>query len=97
MSTIFRKATLWIINATSVSSLLRRINGAEGPDQEPSVFVQDCSRIKMLLTSASKFCPVIFGLNIEDLKDLLGQENNVAVTEVALRVLVALETELDKK
>lgn len=97
MTVILRKGTLWIINATSVSSLLRRLKQTPGSDHKPADTAEDCSRIKMSLITASKFRPSIFGLHIVDLEESLIKEDHVAITEVALRVLVALGAEVGEK
>ncbi|GJJ10554.1 hypothetical protein Clacol_004781 [Clathrus columnatus] len=97
MTIILRKATLWIINVSSVPWLLRRIKQADNPDRESTSIVRECSKVKIVLIFASKYCSSIFKPHIEDLKRSLEKENSAVVTEVTLRALIALGTEVDKE
>jgi sister chromatid cohesion protein PDS5 len=100
MSVIHRKASLWIINISSIPSLVKRIQRAlteEGGDPGPSEGERIARVAKVALTFVSKHCPAIYKLHVGEFVKALADEKNARLGEVALQALAAVRWEASER
>lgn len=100
MSVIHRKASLWIINTSSIPSLVKRIQRAPTEDSDdpgPSDAERLARVAKVALTYISKHCPAIYKPHVGEFAKALADEKNARLGEVGLQALAALRWEASDK
>jgi sister-chromatid-cohesion protein PDS5 len=92
MAAIQRKASLWIVNTSSIPPLVKRIQRASvhGDDAAgPSEAERFARAAKTVLAYVSKHCPALYKLHTGELAKALADEKNPRLGEVALQALAA--------
>lgn len=100
MSVIHRKASLWIINTSSIPSLVKRIQRApteEGDDPSPSEAERLARVAKVALSFVSKHCPAIYKPHVGEFVKALADEKNVRLAEVTLQALAAVRWDVSDR
>lgn len=99
MSDIQRKASLWIINTSSIPLLVRRIQRAPlEQDHSGLSEAEQFSRVaKVALTFVSKHCPTIYKSHVGEFAKALADEKNAQLGEVALQALAAIRWEANER
>lgn len=96
LSNVQRKASLWIINTSSIPSLIKRIQRAptqQQDDSNSSETEQFSSVAKVALTFVSKHCPTVYKPHVGEFAKALADEKNAQLGEVALQALAAVRWE----
>lgn len=86
MSIFLRRCTLRIINQSSISSLLKRL-------QKPSSSANaslTTQRVRQLLTYISKHCPALYKAHVSELTKAIADEKNPVLVEVGMQALAAV-------
>ncbi|KAF8582552.1 ARM repeat-containing protein [Ramaria rubella] len=99
MSGIQRKGSLWIINTSSIPSLVKRIQRAPDTtsDDSPSEADRLARVAKVALSYISKHCPAIHKPHVGEFAKALADEKNVRLGEVALQALAAAQWDTTDK
>lgn len=77
-----------IVNDSSVTPLLKRLQRPEGPSKEARDAVQEAA-YKLLVLMAKEGAPM-FRSHVAELHTLMGEKKNERLAEVALRALAAV-------
>jgi len=80
MTIFLRRATLRIVNQSSISTLIKRVQKSA----TSSKYAQQ------LLTFASKHCPILYKPHVSELTKAIADERNVVLVEVAMHALAAV-------
>lgn len=86
MSIFLRRCTLRIINQSSISSLLKRL-------QKPSSSANaslTTQHVRQLLTYISKHCPALYKAHVSELTKAIADEKNPVLVEVGMQALAAV-------
>ena len=94
MAKVQRKASLWMVNTSSIPHLVRRIQRGridEGNDTaDPSEDERFARIANAVLNYVSKHCPAIYKLHTGEFAKALADETNPRLNEVALQALAAI-------
>lgn len=109
MATFLRRSSLWIVNTSSISTLLERISPSFTPasQYQPQSQAQAQATIEnentrvadisyWLLMFIAKHCPMIFEPHVGLLTKMVSDDKDERSTEIALRALAAV-TRVDEK
>lgn len=91
MTVLVRRASLRIINQSSIPTLVKRVQRGDSTHlQSPSHLAQK------ILTYTSKNCPALYQAHVGELAKAIADEKNPALVEVSLQALAAV-AQLDDK
>ncbi|KAI0251942.1 armadillo-type protein [Lactifluus subvellereus] len=91
MTVFLRRASLRLVNQSSIPSLLRHLQRGDptGDGHAPSQAQLFANNAQVILTSVSKYCPIIYKAHVGELNKAIADENPRLV-EVCLQALAAL-------
>jgi sister-chromatid-cohesion protein PDS5 len=78
MTVILRRASLRIVNQSSIPTLIKRIQKT------------DSKHAQTLLTYISKHCPALYTPHISELTKAIADEKNLRLVEVGMQALAAV-------
>ena len=92
MSTFLRRASLRLVNQSSIPFLLRHLErGDPTCDGYGSSHAQlSANNAQAILTSVSKYCPIIYKAHVGELNKAIADEKNPRLVGVCLQALAAL-------
>ena len=90
MMSILRQASLWIVNQSSIPTLLKSVQKGEPAGRKPTKAHAASANAKILLTTISKHCPDLFRAHVSEILKALAEDKNLPLVEVALQALSAL-------
>jgi sister chromatid cohesion protein PDS5 len=92
MSTFLRRASLRLINQSSIPFLLRHLErGDPTCDGYGTSHAQlSANNAQAILTSISKYCPIIYKAHVGELNKAIADEKNPRLAEVCLQALASL-------
>ena len=109
MATFLRRSSLWVVNTSSISTLLERISPSFTPasqyqpqsqSQAQATIENENTRVAdisyRLLMFIAKHCPMIFESHVGLLTKMVSDDKDERCTEIALRALSAV-TRVDEK
>ena len=109
MATFLRRSSLWVVNTSSISTLLERISPSFTPasqyqpqsqSQAQTTIENENTRVAdisyRLLMFIAKHCPMIFESHVGLLTKMVSDDKDERCTEIALRALSAV-TRVDEK
>ncbi|KAH9968243.1 armadillo-type protein [Russula dissimulans] len=94
MTVFLRRASLCLINQSSVPCLLRHIERSDstGDGYSTSQAQLMASNAQIILTSISKHCPIVYKAHVGALSKAIADETNARLVRVSLQALAALAT-----
>ena len=92
MTVFLRRASLCLINQSSIPSLLRHLQRGDptGDGYGTSQAQILANSAQMILTSISKHCPILYNAHVGALTKAIADEKNVRLIRVCLQALAAL-------
>lgn len=88
MTAFLRRASLRIINQSSIPALIKRVQkGGDGMAKLGSVSAQNA---QLLLGFVSKHCPALYKPHVGELTKAIADEKNPSLVEVCLQALSAV-------
>jgi sister chromatid cohesion protein PDS5 len=92
MSTFLRRASLRLINQSSIPFLLRHLErGDPTSDGYGTSHAQlSANNAQAILTSISKYCPIIYKAHVGELNKAIADEKNPRLVGVCLQALASL-------
>jgi len=109
MATFLRRSSLWVVNTSSIPTLLERISPSFTPasqlqpqsqSQAQATIENENTRVAdisyRLLMFIAKHCPMIFESHVGLLTKMVSDDKDERSTEIALRALAAV-TRVDEK
>lgn len=85
MTIFLRRATLRIVNQSSISTLIKKVQKSAPPSKHA----------QQLLTFISKHCPILYKPHVSELTKAIADEGNVILVEVGMHALAAV-TKVDE-
>ncbi|OCH91293.1 hypothetical protein OBBRIDRAFT_792457 [Obba rivulosa] len=90
MTIFLRRASLRIVNQSSIPTLVKRIQKGEGAGTSQADLIAHHAQIWM--TFVSKHCPAVHKSHMSELAKAIADERNARLVEVALQALAAAAT-----
>lgn len=91
MTTFLRKSSLYIVNQSSIPTLVKRLQRGDptGDGYGTSSAQLSANNAQALLTVISKHCPALYKPHIGELSKAIAEEKNPRLVEVCLQALAA--------
>lgn len=86
MTIILRRASLRIVNQSSVPTLVKRVQKDDGKTESQS----STHHAHTVLTYTSKHCPALYKPHVGELAKAIADEKNALLVEVSLQALAAV-------
>lgn len=86
MSVFLRRASLPIVNQSSIPTLIKRLQ--KGPEGDGHTGVAECARTWLVFIS--KHLPALYKLHVGELSKAIAHGQNPALVEVSLQALSAV-------
>jgi sister-chromatid-cohesion protein PDS5 len=92
MTVLLRRASLRLINQSSVPALIKHVRNGDFDEQSQSQSSADVTakNASLILTCISKHCPAMFRSHVPELVKSVADEKHNQLVEVSLRALSAL-------
>ena len=92
MTILLRRASLRLINQSSIPTLIKHVRGRGSGEQSQSQSSADMSakNASVILTCTSKYCPAIFRSHVPELVKSVADEKHSQLVEVSLHALSTL-------
>ncbi|KAH8116096.1 armadillo-type protein [Phellopilus nigrolimitatus] len=92
MMSFFRQASLWIVNLSSVPTLVKRLQKGDHHTGGKSTSLAQvmADNAQTLLTTMSKSCPAVYRSHISEFTKAIADEKNPRLVEVCLQALAAV-------
>jgi sister chromatid cohesion protein PDS5 len=92
MMTFLRRASLRLVNQSSIPFLLRHLERGDptGDGYGTSQAQLSANNAQAILTSVSKYCPIIYKAHVGELNKAIADEKNPRLVGVCLQALAAL-------
>ena len=92
MMALLRQGSLWIVNTSSVSSLIKRLQKGDhtGRSTSSSMIQVTANNAQTLLTTIAKQAPAVFRPHVGELLKAIADEKNPRLAEVCLQALAAV-------
>ena len=92
MAVLLRRASLRLINQSSIPTLIKHIRNGDFIEQPQSQSSAEMSakNASIILTCISKYCPAMFRLHTPELVKSVAEEKHNQLVEVSLHALSAL-------
>lgn len=91
MMSIIRHTGLWIVNQSSIPTLVKRLQKVEGGVGKADSRTQMAAKnAQVLLKGISKHCPSLYRLHTSELAKAIADEKNKSLVEISLQALAAI-------
>ena len=92
MTVLLRRASLRLINQSSIPTLIKNVRNGDFSEQSQSQSSADMSakNAALILTCISKYCPVMFRSHVPELVKSIVDDKHTRLVEVSLHALSAL-------
>lgn len=92
MMSFIRLGSLWIVNTTSIPTLVKRLQKGDhsGRSNSTSQVQVVANLAQTLLTTMSKHCPSVYRPHVGELIKAIADEKNPRLVEVCLQALAAV-------
>ena len=92
MTVLLRRASLRLINQSSVPTLIKHVRNGDFSEQSQSQSSADVTakNASLILTCISKYCPAMFRSHVPELVKSVADEKHNQLVEVSLHALSAL-------
>jgi len=92
MTVLLRRASLRLINQSSVPTLIKHVRNGDFSEQSQSQSSADVTakNASLILTCISKYCPAMFRSHVPELMKSVADEKHNQLVEVSLHALSAL-------
>ena len=93
MVPLLRQASLWIVNQSSIPTLVKRLQKHETRSNKakaPSPAQKAAMHARLILTTISKHCPAMFRSHVSEFSKAIADEKHPHVVEVCLQALAAV-------
>ena len=92
MAVLLRRASLRLINQSSVPTLIKHVRSGDLGEQSQSQSSAEMSakNASIILTCISKYCPAMFRPHVQELVKSIADEKHDQLVEVSLHALSAL-------